>query len=265
MKRINSKPATPLPTRWEWLLWGFRGYVKRYVRKNFHAVRISKTSHALPTDNAPLLMVINHPGWWDPMIGVVLADLFPDTTHYAVTEAVMLKKYRTFNKLGFFGVDNTSLRGAAQFLRTGEAILAEPGRAVWVTAQGEFADVRKRPLALRPGVGHLAARASRGWVLPIALEYSFWNESKPEALVRVGRPLAMGDKKSAKDWLADIELSLTESLDVLNHETQSRDPEMFFEIFSGSVGVGGIYDAFRRSAAFMTGQKFEAGHMETKR
>jgi 1-acyl-sn-glycerol-3-phosphate acyltransferase len=253
-----------LPTRWEWLLRGFRGYVKRYVRKNFHAVRLSNTSHALPTDNAPLLLVLNHPGWWDPMIGVVLADLFPKTTHYAAIDAAMLKKYRTFNKLGFFGVDQSSLKGAAQFLRTGEAILAEPGRAVWVTAQGEFADVRQRPLNLRAGVGHLAARLTAGWVVPIALEYNFWTESKPEALVRIGELLPLGVKKPAKAWLADIELSLTKSLDVLNAETQLREAAKFTELLSGSVGVGGIYDAFRRSAAFVTGQQFQAGHGESK-
>jgi 1-acyl-sn-glycerol-3-phosphate acyltransferase len=259
------KTPHPLPTRWEWLLWGFRGYVKRYVRKNFHAVRLSNTSHSLPTDNAPLLLVLNHPGWWDPMIGVVLADLFPSYTHYAAIDSEMLKKYRTFNKLGFFGVDQSSLRGAAQFLRTGEAILAEPGRAVWVTAQGEFADVRQRPLNLRAGVGHLAARVNTGRVVPIALEYAFWTESKPEALVRIGQPLALGEKKPAKSWLADIELSLTESLDVLNTEAQRREPALFSELLSGSVGVGGIYDAFRRSAAFVTGERFQAGHQESKR
>ena len=58
--------------------------------------------------------------------------------------------------LGFFGVDPSTLRGAAEFLRTGEAILSAPQRALWVTAQGEFTDVRTRPLQLKTGVGHLA-------------------------------------------------------------------------------------------------------------
>ena len=249
-----------MPTRWNWLIKGFRGYVKRYVRKNFHAVRVSNTGSPLPTDDAPLLMVLNHPGWWDPMIGAVLVDLFPRHTHYAVIDAAMLKKYRSFAKLGFFGVDGTGMRGAAEFLRIGHAILAAPSTCTWVTAQGEFADVRKRPLDLQPGVGHLAARAGHGWVIPVALEYAFWNESRPEALARFGPPIPLGGGKTAKDWLRDIELSLTASLEVLNRETQSRDPALFTEILSGSVGVGGVYDAFRRSAALVTGQKFDAGH-----
>lgn len=270
----------PLPTRWNWFFNGFRRYVRKYVRKHFHAVRLSNTSHPLPTDDAPLLLVMNHPSWWDPMIGVILADLFPAYTHYAAIDAVMLKKYWAFNKLGFFGVDQTSLRGAAEFLRTGTEILSADKRAVWVTAQGEFADVRTRPLNLRSGVGHLAARLTRGWVVPIAVEYTFWTESKPETLVRIGEPIDLangwrqpagaskhlwpdGHGSPGKVATAHIEAALSDSLDTLNAETQSRDPGKFTELLGGTVGVGGVYDAFRRSVAFVSGQKFDSSHMAT--
>jgi hypothetical protein len=99
---------------------------------------------------------------------------------------------------------------------------------VWVTAQGDFADVRKRPLNLRSGVGHLAARLQ------------------------------------GKQTTTRIEAALTASLDTLNAETQSRDPAKFSTLLGGSVGVGGVYDAFRRSAAFVSGQKFDASHMSQK-
>jgi 1-acyl-sn-glycerol-3-phosphate acyltransferase len=255
-----------LPTRWNWFVNGFRRYVRKYVRKHFHAVRVSHTTSPLPDDGSPLLFVLNHPSWWDPMIGVVLADLFPTYTHYAAIDAVMLKKYWAFNKLGFFGVDQTSLRGAAEFLKTGTEILSADKRAVWVTAQGNFADVRTRPLNLRSGVGHLAARLARGWVVPIAVEYTFWTESKPEALVRVGEPLSVNReaKTSAgrgKAWTQQIEAALTASLDVLNAETASRDPGKFTELLGGTAGVGGVYDAFRRSVAFVSGTKFDPSHM----
>lgn len=259
----------PLPTRWNWFIRGFRRYVRRYVRKQFHAVRVSNTSAVIPDDDAPLLVVMNHPSWWDPMIGVLLLDLFPRHTHYAAIDAAMLKKYWAFSKLGFFGVDQASLRGAAEFLRTGAEILSADKRAVWVTAQGEFADVRTRPLNLRGGVGHLAARLSRGWVVPIALEYTFWTESKPEALVRIGEVLPMVSRETeasatgSRNWTARIEAALTAALDGLNAEAQSRDPAKFTELLGGTVGVGGMYDAFRRGVALVRGQKFDPSHMAT--
>lgn len=253
-----------LPTRWNWFVNGFRRYVRKYVRKHFHAVRVSNTSHPLPADDSPLLFVLNHPSWWDPMVGVILTDLLPTYTHYAAIDAAMLKKYWAFNKLGFFGVDQTSLRGAAEFLRTGTEILSADRRAVWVTAQGNFADVRTRPLNLRSGVGHLAARVSRGWVVPISIEYTFWTESKPEALVRLGSPLPVAGEGlgvRGKVWTHQIEAALTASLDALNAETATRKPAMFTELLGGTVGVGGVYDAFRRSVSFVSGQKFDPSHM----
>ncbi len=249
-----------LPTRWPWFINGFRRYVKRLVRKRFHAVRVSKSGGSLPTDSAPILFAMNHPSWWDPMIGAVIVELFPSVAHYIAIDAAMLKKYKGFDKLGFFGVDTGSLRGAVEFLKMGELILSENNRSVWITAQGEFADVRRRPLELKSGVGHLAARLKRGWIIPVAFEYAFWNESQPEALVRFGVPLNMEETGTGKEWTARVEHALTETLDVLNRETQARDPAKFDTLLGGPVGVGGAYDFFRRIGSWFSGKKFEATH-----
>lgn len=263
--------APPLPRRVAWLLNGFRWYVRRFLRKNFHAVRLSLGGAAVPADGEPLLIVTNHPSWWDPMLGAFLLDLFPKHAHYGAIDADMLEKYRVFQKLGFFGIDTKSLRGAAQFLKTGTAILSAPGRAVWVTAQGEFADVRRRPLNLKPGVGHLAARMPRGWVLPIAFEYCFWNERTPEALVRIGEPVPIREgeapaepKVAAKAWTVRIETALTQTLDALNADAMSRDPARFRTLLGGKTGAGGAYDFVRRLGSWVRFKRFDPTHDGTK-
>jgi 1-acyl-sn-glycerol-3-phosphate acyltransferase len=262
MRTRPHPPAEPLPHRWHWLIRGFRKYACRYVRKHFHAVRLSKSGHPFPAADDPLLVVLNHPSWWDPMIGLVLSRAIADRDQFAAIDAVAVEKYRFFAKLGFVGVDTASLRGAAQFLRTGAAVLSEPNRAFWVTAQGRFTDVRERPLALRSGVGHLAARLDRAVVVPVALEYAFWTESTPEALVRIGEPLRTADRPglTGKQWTAVIEAALTRTLDRLNAETIARDPAAFTELLSGRVGVGGVYDWWRRLKARLGGRAFDPAH-----
>lgn len=254
--------ADPLPVRWEWLVRGFTKYAAKYVRRHFHAVRLSRSGFAIPADGRPIVVVLNHPGWWDPLIGIVLSREFRGYEHFPAIDAEAVRKYPFFTKLGFFGVDQQSLRGAAAFLRTATAILAKPNRAVWVTAQGRFTDVRTRPLALRSGVGHLAARLERGTVLPVALEYAFWRERTPEALVRVGRPLDVTEhpRLRGREWTARIEAALTETLDGLNTDAMSRDPDRFTTLLDGRVGVGGVYDAWRRVAAWARGRRFDASH-----
>lgn len=254
--------ADPLPARWGWLIRGFYKYAARYVRRHFHAVRLSRDSYPIPADGTPLVVVLNHPGWWDPMIGIVLSREFPGYEHFPAIDADAVRKYPFFTKLGFFGVDQHSLRGAAAFLRKSTAILSEPGRAVWVTAQGRFTDVRTRPLALRSGVGHLASRLERGIVLPVALEYAFWTERTPEALIRIGRPFDVADFPglSGREWTAEIEAALTEALDGLSADAMTRDPDRFTTLLDGEVGVGGVYDTWRRLAAWARGRRFDASH-----
>lgn len=248
-----------LPKQSAWLFHGFRKYAVRYVRKHFHAVRLSLGSAPLPADDAPVLVAMNHPAWWDPMIAFVLSREFPQATHFGAIDARALQKYRFFAKVGLFGVEMDTYRGAADFLRTGTAILQQDRTVLWITAQGEFADVRRRPLNLRSGVGHLAARMNRGWVLPIAIEYVFWNESKPEVLVRFGEPLPAGGG-DGRDWTARIESSLTDSLDRLNTEAISRDAGLFRPLVSGRTGIGGVYDCWRRCKAWFRGERFDPSH-----
>ena len=43
-----------------------------------------------------------------------------------------------------------------------------------------------RPVRLRPGLAHLARRVPGATIVPLALEYPFWDERTPEALCRFG-------------------------------------------------------------------------------
>lgn len=259
----HGRPPVELPARWPWLFRGFRKYGANYLRKHFHAVRLANAGAPVPVGDAPVLVVMNHPSWWDALTPLALVDRFPAAVeHFAAIDARAFAKYGFFKRVGFFGVDTQSVRGAAAFLRTGEAILAVPNRVVWVTAQGQFTDARVRPLNLRSGVGHLAARMSRGFVLPVGVEYPFWNERTPEALIRIGTPLNVADGAglTGKAWTAKIEAALTETLDGLAADALTRDPARFTTLLGGTVGVGGVYDRWRRLKAWATRTKFDASH-----
>ena len=128
-----------------------------------------------------------------------LADRFlPAYESYAPIDAAMLKRYGIFGRIGAFGVDLDSRRGAADFLRTGAEILSASDRALWVTAQGRFGDVRERPLGLKPGIAHLVERAPGCTVLPLALEYGFWLERGAEAFMAFGEPMRGARSRCAR-------------------------------------------------------------------
>jgi 1-acyl-sn-glycerol-3-phosphate acyltransferase len=260
--RLAAGPVA-LPPRWPRLYRLFKWYARRYVRRHFHAVRVSKSGHPFPPPgDDPLLVVLNHPAWWDPMICLVLAQLTADRDEYAAIDAEAVKRYAFFTKLGFLPVDTRTLRGAAEFVRTGAAVLSAPRRAYWVTAQGRFTDVRERPLGIASGVGHLMARAPAAVAVPLALEYAFWTERTPEALVRVGEPVRAADHPglSGRGWTELIEGAMTRNLDALSAEAVTRDPGRFAELLSGRAGVGGVYDGWRRVKAWARGKRFDPSH-----
>ena len=103
-----------VPRRWPWLVRGFRKYAARYVRKHFHAVRLSKSGAAFPPADEPLLVVLNHPSWWDPLIGIVLSREFADRDQFAAIDAVAVRA--------------VPLLRAARVLRRGHEVAPRGGR-----------------------------------------------------------------------------------------------------------------------------------------
>jgi len=268
--RGSKKPLPASGRGWggvgrrNWLLQLFRRWGKRYLRKNFHAVRLARECKPVDPAGEPVLVVANHPSWWDPLVGLMLLDLFPDRLHSAPIDAAALGKYRFFEWLGFFGVERGTMRGARDFLRTSLAVLARPDACLWVPAQGRFSDPRERPIRLRPGIGHLVRRMKGGTILPLALEYPFWGERYPEALARFGVPIPINDgsRHSALEWVARIESALTATMDALALDAMQRHVAAFDTLVGGNVGVGGLYDLWRRLRAWIHGKPFRPEHGE---
>jgi len=241
----------------------FSRYARGYCRKRLHAVRLAREPRPPDAGTRPLIVVMNHPSWWDPLIGLVLADArFGAREHYAPIDAEALSKYAFFAKLGLYPVERGTARGAASFLRTSRAILARSQATLWITAQGRFADPRLRPPGLQPGVGRLAHRLDDAWVLPLAVELTFWEERTPEALLRFGDPVRVerGGERSPEAWTALVEQRLAAAQDALAELALQRDAAAFETILGGRSGVGGVYDTWRRFRARLRGERLGTSH-----
>lgn len=240
------------------------GYFVRYFRRHMNALRLARWGEPeVPPGAGPLVIYVNHPSWWDAAVIVLAAKaLFPGHATYAPFDAAMLEKYRIFGRIGAFAVDLESRRGAAAFMTASADILSRPDRALWITAQGRFSDVRERPLGLRPGLARLAEIAPNALFLPLAIEYGFWAERGAEAFLAFGPPRTgqelLGLEREAR--LARLEDDLTATLDRLGGDVIARDPGRFRTLIEGRAGVGGVYDGWRRLAALLRGRRFDAAH-----
>ncbi len=194
------------------------------------------------------------------MMCVLLArKLMPERKHYAPMDAASLERYQILKHIGIFGVEMKTARGAAQFLRKGLAILAQGG-VLWVTPQGRFADARERPLMFKPGLAALAARTPRGCrVQPLAIEYVFWDERLPEALLHFGEPIEVRGQTAA-ELDAQLQAALLDAMETLRGFAMARDGAAFEVLQAGRAGTGGYYEIGQRLLAGLRGRRFQPQH-----
>lgn len=252
-----------LPAVQTWAVDGFAWWCRGYLRKHFHAVRLSRRSPPPDLGDEGAVLYCNHPSWWDPLVGLIVArGVWGKRSHYAPFDAAALARYRFLERLGFFGVEPGTSRGAARFLRAGQAILGKPGGTLWVTAAGRFHDVRERPILLKPGLGGLSCRMASGVVAPMAIEYPFWDERLPEALVAFGPPIRPAEHPglTSEEWTRLLESRLSETMDRLAEDAAARDPARFTTLLAGRTAIGGMYDFGRRWLAWFRGEKFTPEH-----
>ncbi len=241
----------------------FGTYSAHYVRKNFHTFRILKDVIPENDPKRPLVVYLNHAAWWDPLICMGLArKFFAERNSFAPIDAEMLQKYRFFKHLGFFPVEQNSARGARQFLRVAGTILSEKKNALWLTPQGRFADVRVRPPGLLGGLSALAAGKTEATFIPLAIEYAFWMESRPEILVAFGQSIipSSNPERTVNDWTKVFSDSLATAQDRLAEASLRRETADWVVKDRASVGTNFFYDIWRWTRAKCTGESFTPSH-----
>jgi 1-acyl-sn-glycerol-3-phosphate acyltransferase len=234
----------------------------RFARRHLRAVRLARWGRPRLPSDGPVVVFANHPSWWDGMAVMLLwRRLLVDRHLFVPMDAEALNKYGFMRRLGVFGVE-PGVRGAVGFLHVAAEVLASPDHLLWINAPGRFSDVRERPVPIAPGMSRLPELAPGATFLPLALEYTFWNERAPEMLAAFGEPIP------AADFLAEprearserMAAALAATLDRLAADSIARDPALFETLLDGQRGMGGVWQAWRRAGALLRGQSFDPRH-----
>lgn len=245
---------------------GFSRYLRYFFGKNFSGVRILNKDNATGPADRPVIYFCTHSAWWDAIVLHLLSStLVTDRKPFAPMDQAALDHYRFMARIGMFGVEQDSARGAVKFLKTARELLSRHDTSLWVTPQGGFRDPRVRPVDFKPGVAHLA-RDQSAILIPVAVEYPFWEERKPEVLICFGRPVDPADMKqrSVDDWNKLLEQSLTDTMDELTGAAIRQNPDDFHTLISGSAGVNPLFDAWHFAKSVITGKKISRRHRDIK-
>jgi len=242
---VRLIPATFNPRFYALFGW----YVRRLAAKRFHAVRVvadtADAFRAAGRDDRPLLVTLNHAGWWDPLVCLLASSLIPGRTHAAPMEAAQLEKFRFFTRLGIFGIDPDDPRSLRALLAHVGRVFAESHRpTLWITPQGRFTDVRD-PIVLRPGAAAVAA-AHDPVVVALAVEYAFWTDGRPEVFLRFATVPAPSERSTAA-WHRAIQGAMTANGAALAALVTARDEAGFTPLLARAGSrINLLYDLILR-------------------
>lgn len=239
-------PARPGPTFTRF----FIRYVRRLTRRRFHAVRLVEGGDRLLREagesDRPLMVLLNHASWWDPLIGVLVGStITPLRPALAPIDREQLERFGFFRRIGLFGIDPDdpeSLVAMRDYVL--EAFARDPRTSLWLTPQGRFTDVRS-PIRIRPGAASIAAAAGELDVLSLAVEYVFWQDSRPEVLLRLERVRLEG-AASTTAWHRAMTGTMQANADALAELARERDPEAFILFHGGPARNNMLYDLLLR-------------------
>lgn len=242
----------------------FRFIFGRTAARRLRAIRLAHWgAPRVEAGQGPLVIYANHPSWWDGVAFMILStELLPGRRMFIPMEAEALSRYGFMRRLGVFGIEQQSARGAVAFLRTAQSVLADPGHMLWMNAPGRFCDVRERPVPIAPGLTRLAELAPDARFLPLAVEYPFWTEATPEMLAGFGPPIPAAELAALdRDARADrLRTALEAVMDRLAADAIARDPGRFRVVLEGRAGMGGIYQGWRQARAALRGEAFDPRH-----
>jgi 1-acyl-sn-glycerol-3-phosphate acyltransferase len=251
------------------LLTAFRRYNRAYMKSNFSRVLLAGSLQALKgSPDVPLIVCISHSSWWDLLTGILLEEASGRCSITAMDER-QLKRYRFFSWMGVAGVDRTTIRGAREFTEYCREFLGRRSASLWLTPQGEMVDPRQRPIRCQPGVGYLIQQIQCADVVTIAVEYAFWTDKSPVALISISEPQRMNvaAAHSRRKIVADIEHRMEEQADQLAELATSRNEAHFTVLLKGRQGIQPVYDLARRIGTLIFGKRSAARHgdLETPR
>lgn len=226
---------------------------RRVLARRFHAVRLARENAGVLGELAghpgPVIVVMNHPSWWDPLAAVLLARRFMSTReHMAPIDTEMLRTFGFFRRLGLFGIDPddpASLEAMAGYV--GERLRERPRTTLWVTPQGRLADVRSE-IEIRPGAAVIAARHGDVRAASAALEYVFWGDPKPELLIRLERCEPAEGRRTTAGWHRAMLEAMRRNAAALARLAIARDEGAFVPLVGGDrARINPLYDLWLRA------------------
>lgn len=240
---MDDRPPELIQGRFQPRVGGvFAWLAERMLRKSFASVRLEQGSRAqlaaLDAHPGGVMLLMNHPSWWDPLVLTFFRRrFFPTRPTMAPMDAHELRRFRIFMRVGVFGIDPQDPRSARLLIsECARRWQLEPRSLLFITPQGRFTDPRE-PIELKPGAALVAAANPGVAIGTVAVEYPFWSGRKPEVLLRVRR-LMTPPVPNARGWNECMREGMIENGRSLAEAAIARSERCFERLIDGERASG---------------------------
>lgn len=177
---------------WTWLA---DRILFRMLSHRFYALRIKNLEafEERRNKNFPCIIYAPHNNWWDGIVGYnLMRRSFKVRPRMMIEE---LNRFPLFALIGAFPVNKASAQEAIKSLKYIAEDLKEPDLGFWIFPQGIVRPPNYRPIEFQTGLVYVAQKVAKthGGVnlIPLAVNYTFLREDRPECLAQVGEPIVI--------------------------------------------------------------------------
>lgn len=137
-----------------------------------------------------------HNNWWDGILGYnVIYRIVKNKRFRLMIEE--MNRFPLFQYVGCFPINKKSAQSAMKSLQYAVTTLKDPDIAFWLFPQGIIRPPHFRPEIFQSGLAYMAHEAAKKFggvnLVPVAVNYTFLRQDRPEILVEFGNPKIVVD------------------------------------------------------------------------
>lgn len=177
--------------------WHFVGDVVflSMIKNRFYSLMYKGLENVENRDkNLATVFYAPHSNWWDGMLGYVtiyfiLKKIGKFRMRLMIEE---MNRFPLFQYVGCFPINKKSPQSAMKSLSYAANTLKDSDIAFWLFPQGIIRPPHHRPEAFQSGLAYMAKEAAKKFggvnLVPVAVNYTFLRQDRPEILVEFGKP-----------------------------------------------------------------------------
>ncbi len=207
-RNINEK-FRPAKTSPFWL-WVADRFFYGMLENRFYAFRYKGAENFYNRDQSvPTIMFAPHSNWWDGIVGYHICNrIFKKEIRLMVEE---LNRFPLLRRGGAFSVNKKSPQASMEALNYAIDILSDLNNILYIFPQGIINPPNYRPIEFQTGLVYIAQKAVKRYgavnLVPIAVNYFFLRDNRPEVLVEIGKSIYLNefkiDRKGYTHFLAE--------------------------------------------------------------